>query len=196
MSRSDSEETANEVPEPSKGEMVWTVTSVGGGDSTLVVFLRTTLDYWLERVSVLGCSTWGELRKTASPEVFQEILDLYDFEAPEDDEADLDEEEASESGDETREAEPRPPADDDAFSCEEIPSFIACDWPPDVFALVEEDLPEEVLEAYAERYETVMNGSYAEIPADHCDAVLARLATLGFEVVEEPKIEELANFRY
>ena len=89
----------------------------------------------------------------------------------------------------------QPPGDDEPFSVDDVPAYCDGDWPPAVGAIMEEELPEEVLEKYADRRTTSFNGTYAEILASYRDLVLDHLRSLGYELIEEPALADLANCR-
>ena len=69
-------------------------------------------------------------------------------------------------------------------------------WPPAVAYLVNEEVLEDILARYAERFCTVLNGTFAAIPVTTRDAVLVELAAMGFELAEEPGLAEMVNARF
>ena len=191
------------APAPKAPDFVWAVVELGwDGERTFVVVRRSTFEHWMERLPVLGCRTWGELRRTVTPEVFDEVCELCGY---------------GSFGGYTRHlaitgAVPLPgvrdqavasydpeaeiPDDDAAFDVErDVGAYGDGDWPPAVAYLMNEDLPQEILDAYAEVTMTVLNGAYAEIPVKHRRAVLRELAALGYAVAEEKRLEELVNCR-
>lgn len=183
-------------------ELVWSiVTPALGGDPLLVVLPRDLVDHWMDRLAVLDCTTWGELRATATPEVLDEILGLCGYGTYEQYTANLDitglaplpgadalaAEAYARAGD--------PPADDAPFSPNDIPAYCDGDWPPSVGYLTATVLPDELLDQFAERGMTAFNGPLAEIPATNAEAVLAAFAEHGFELTEYPDLELLVDLR-
>ena len=70
---------ASRIPtEPTSEEQVllWGRLDNWQGDN-LVVLPRDVVEYWLLRVPVLSCTTWGEVRAAVSPEVYREVLDAW-----------------------------------------------------------------------------------------------------------------------
>ncbi len=61
---------------------------------------------------------------------------------------------------------------------------------------MDQELPEEVLDMYAEQMETTYNGVYAEISIEHQDAVLTLLSAAGYVVTEDGRLSELADRGY
>ena len=59
-----------------------------------------------------------------------------------------------------------------------------------------EELPAEIINAYAKVGMTTFNGQFAEIPARHKAAVLRDLAALKYRVVEGPRLERLVNYNF
>jgi hypothetical protein len=168
----------------------------------MMVLPKSTFDYWMQRLDVLGCSTWGELRESVSTEVYDEVSGMCGYGTFAEYAAHLAttgavplpgvEQLAAESYDPENVA----PGDDQPFSSGEIPAYADGDWPPAVELLMNEELPVEILTRFAEQADTIFNGTYAEIPASDRDAVLDELGRLGFKVQEEPALEVLANCRY
>lgn len=90
-----------------------------------------------------------------------------------------------------------PPADEEPFSTNDsIGAWGDGDWPPAVAYLVNEEAPEDIPARYAEGCCTVLDGTFATIPAANSDAVLAELAAMGFALVEEPRVAELVDTRF
>ena len=158
------------------------------------------VEYWLQRVPVLSCTTWGEVRAAVSPEVYREVLDLAGYGSFEDyiehlqisgsvplpgvtDEAAA---QYAEVSDEL-------PEDDQPFDASnDIPACADGDWPADPLYLMNRHLPDEVLDEFAETYTTSFNGDFSMIPWDSAEAVLARLVDLGFTLREDDRVSHLA----
>ena len=58
-----------------------------------------------------------------------------------------------------------------------------------------EELPPEILDDYAERAMTTLNGEYATISAGHKEAVRRDLTAAGYRLFEEPELTTLLNCR-
>lgn len=190
--------------EPGSGttEMVWSVVAPAlGGDPQLVVLPRDVVEHWMARLEALDCTTWGELRSTASEEVLDEMLGLCGYGTFAEFTANLDIIGAAPlPGAEAVAAEAfahvgEPPADDAPFSPESIPAYCDGDWPPSVGYLIATELPVDLLDRYAEQEMTVFNGARAEIPATKADAVLSELAERGVELAEDDALELLVDLR-
>jgi hypothetical protein len=169
------------------------------GDN-LVVLPHDVAEYWLLRVPVLACTTWGEVRAAVSPEVYREVLDLAGYGSFEDytehlqisgsvplpgvnDEAAAQYAEVSEGF----------PEDDQPFDAStDIPACADGDWPADPLYMMNQHLPEEVLDEFAETYATSFNGDFSMIPWDTAAAALARLTALGFTLREDDRVSQLA----
>ena len=201
MSDTERRETEPVSPSPPAPELVWAVVTQQWDDKRrLVVLPRETFEHWMERVPVLHCSTWGELRETVSIEVYLEVCGLCGYGSFEEYTRHLEitgtaplpgaAEVAAASYDPDAEA----PGDDAGFEAQrDIGACADGDWPPSVAWLMNEELPAEIVETYATVGMTVFNGAQAEIPARHRKAVLRDLEALGYRLVEEPGLGDLVN---
>ncbi len=193
----DDDDAESELP-----VLVWSVARPAWDQEDLLIVLpRKTFEHWMERLKVFSCSTWGELRQSVTREVYEEVCELCGYgsfegftqhlaikgAAPlagvyERAAADYDPDEV-------------PPADGEPFSIAEIGAFSDGDWPPAVPYLMSEELPPEILDDYAERAMTTLNGEYATISADQKEAVLRDLSAAGYRLFEEPRLSTLLNCR-
>ncbi len=190
------------VPVPAEdNELVWCVVEqASDGQEKLLVLPRATFEHWMKRVVALSCTTWGELRQRVMPEVYEEICGLCGYGTLDEFTRYLDIQGQAplsglyEAAAAAYDPEAVPPADEEPFEASrDIPACADGDWPPAVAYLMCEELPQQILDAYARRYMTTLNGEYAEIPADRKDAVLRDLAALGYRLVEEPRLNELLD---
>lgn len=199
----DGDQAADSRPaNPEAVDMVWLVLQEKWLDQrvVLVVLPRHTFEHWLERVQACSCLTWGELRSSAAPEVYAEVCDLCGYgsfdaytrylaitgEAPLPGVYDL----AAEHYDPNA----TPPDDDEPFDAQDdIGACADGDWPPAVAYLMNEQLPRDLLNRYAERSLTSYNGVFATIPAQHRDDVLRDLEARGHRLIEEPRLDQLVH---
>ena len=80
------------------------------------------------------------------------------------------------------------PSDADRFEGEMIPGFTEGDYPPWLQGRMDEYLPHAVLNNFATREVTAVNGSFYFIPEDKADEMCAALRPFGFEVVFTPDL--------
>ena len=158
-----------------------------------------TVEYWLARMPVLDCRTWGQLRATVTPEVYREVLGLAGY----GDFADYTEHLAitgtaplpgvvDEAARQFAEVPDDPPGDDEPFEAtDDLPACADGDWPPSPMYLMNQELPGEVLKEFAETYSTNFNGDFSTIPSEQADNALARLTELGFPLREDPRVGDL-----
>jgi hypothetical protein len=87
-----------------------------------------------------------------------------------------------------------PPGDDEPFdAANDLPACADGDWPPSPEYLMNQELPDEVLDEFADTYTTNFNGDFSTIPAERADQVLAQLAQLGYVLREEPRLGDLVR---
>ena len=106
--------------------------------------------------AISSSETWGQFRAKMPAEEFERLL-ASSFE----------------------DAEERP-EDDDAFCGSSIPGWEEGDYPPWLQQEQERVLPRVVLDDYAERRSTSLNGNYWHIPAEFIDEVCDVLKAMGF----------------
>jgi hypothetical protein len=190
--------TPNSVAADGECLLLWAQVGTWDGDA-LVVLPADTVEYWLARMPVLECRTWGQLRATVTPEVYREVLGLAGH-------GELAEylQHLAITGtaplpgvvqEATRQyaAVPdEPPGDDQPFEAtDDLPACADGDWPPSPMYLMNQELPGEVLKEFAETYSTNFNGDFSTIPWDQADNALARLTELGFPLREDPRVGDL-----
>jgi hypothetical protein len=77
--------------------------------------------------------------------------------------------------------EPRPRGCD-KFDAEQIPGYCDGDYPDWLQQTMDRVLPEEIMEEFAEGENSVLNGPYFHIDAEHLPEITARLKQLGYAV--------------
>jgi len=80
------------------------------------------------------------------------------------------------------------PADSDRFDGEMIPGFTEGDYPRWLQGSMDKHLPNAVLDEFATREVTAVNGSFYFIAEDRADEMCAALRSFGFEVVFTPDL--------
>lgn len=85
------------------------------------------------------------------------------------------------------EGEPRP-GDDDPFSGEQLAGWSDGDYPSWLQQEQGDILPQRVLETFAQRVSTSINGSYWHIPSESVDDVCEALIALGFSVERKQEL--------
>ncbi len=180
-------------------ELVWAVVPAPWADEeNLVVLARSTFEHWSKRIPVLACSSWGDLRRAITPEVYAEVCGLCGYGSFEDFTTHLDITGSAPlphlrtAAADVYDADAVPPGDDEPFSAyDDIGACADGDWPPAIPYLMNQELPSEILDRYAERTETNFNGTFATLLASDKAAVLHDLETLGYRVVEDPELRAL-----
>jgi len=190
--------TPNSTLEDDERLLLWAQVGTWDGEA-LIVLPADTVEYWLARMPVLDCRTWGQLRATVTPEVYREVLGLAGY----GDFADYTEHLAvtgtaplpgvvDEAARQFAEVPDEPPGDEEPFEAtDDLPACADGDWPPSPMYLMNEELPAEVLREFAETYSTNFNGDFSTIPWDRAQAALARLTGLGFQLREDQRVGDL-----
>jgi hypothetical protein len=162
----------------------------------LYVVTTADVDYWIPRLPVLRCATWGEVRALGLP-LYCEVLELVGHGSYDQMLAHFRERDAALSQAPPAVVEVQPefedlPRDGDAFNAHaDIGMCAEGDWPPSLYSMVATAVPEGILEQYGEWWFTTMNGMYAVLDASRKDAVLRALIDEGHTLVEDPRIKEL-----
>lgn len=194
-------DSGSDPTEPSEDEvlLLWGRVDNWQGDN-LVVLPSDVVEHWLQRVPVLSSTTWGEVRATVLPEVYREVLDLAGYGSFADYTEHLEitgsvplpgvtDEAAAQFAEVSDEL----PKDDQPFDASsDIPACADGDWPADPLYLMNQHLPDEVLDEFAETYTTSFNGVFSMIPWDSADAALACLVELGFKLRKDDRLSQLA----
>ena len=182
-------------------EWVWDESIDWDDKTVLLVLPRTIYEYWVRRLDVLDCGTWGDVRDIGD-DVYSEVLGLAGYGTFEEFSEHLEiTGEAPLVGsrevalDAWQKADHRLPGHDDEFAANDIPAVADGDWPADVRYLMNEYLPEEILRKQGTTYMTVMNGVYAELNLADREAILQSLTSLGALVVREPGLARFVEPR-
>jgi hypothetical protein len=166
------------------GESQW-------GDN-LIILPRSVAEQLKEVNAALSSSTWGELRRDASAEIYAEILGQAGY-------GDLDEflssldvgkpvpgaraealrKYAEKHGD------PLPEEDDSFDADRDLGSYADGDFPPAPQLLMLEYLPSDVVEKFGNVYETNFNGTFVDFGKDQLPEILAALKKSGFSCNED-----------
>lgn len=86
------------------------------------------------------------------------------------------------------------PTDETPFDiCHDIPFHETGDWPPSPQELMSRFLPREVLDQYAFTYIDNRGVSVSVVDWDTCDDILTALTNMGYLVVENPRVADLAQ---
>ena len=113
----------------------------------------------LLHVALRDSATWGDFRNSIPNEEFTDIVNRS-FVAN---------------------AEP-PPNDADSFNAEEIAGWTDGDYPPWLQKELDSVLPQEIFQAFAQKQQTVANGTYWFIPEAKVSGICEALAARGFAV--------------
>jgi hypothetical protein len=156
----------------------------------LVILPREVAKEQASLVDLIECGTWGELRAKATPEQFEEILGLAGYGSFEDytkylavgrpvPGVELT------AADSFLEEDKEWPDDDDLFEVRRIGAYGDGDWPPDPLYLMDQHLPQEVIDEFGDEYETVFNGTFVRFDVQDREAILAALRALGHTYTED-----------
>ncbi len=157
----------------------------------LYVVTTADVEYWIPRLPVLRCATWGEVKALGLP-LYCEVLELVGFGSYDRLLASLQDRDAGLSQ-ATPEVLEDLPGDDEAFNAyDDIGMCGEGDWPPSLYGMVADAVPQHIVEQYGEWWFTTMNGMYAVLDASRKDAALRALIEEGNTVVEDPRIKDLA----
>lgn len=169
-----------------------------GGRDVFFALPRPYAEYVAEVMRIMNtCKTWGEVRAEASKDLYEEILGQAGY-------GDLDDDAvgyirlrnpmpgSSEGmkvewvGAETLSV----PADDDPFVPMEIDSYSCGDYPPPFESLQNSVLPDDLIRRFGSRYETSINGTFAELHPETGPELIAELERRGHRCVEETEMFE------
>jgi hypothetical protein len=104
--------------------------------------------------------TWGEFKRKLPSEEYDYIVSvMFDY------------------------AEDQWPNDSAPFNSEDVPGYCDGDYPAWLQQKVDECVPEEILDKYAENLETTLNGNYYHIEGSDEEAICRDLRALGFQVI-------------
>ena len=81
------------------------------------------------------------------------------------------------------------PNDEDLFNGEQVPGLVEGDYPDWLQQDMDLYLPRDILDKYAEREESVHNGSYWMIPKENLEAVCEELKFSGWELESAQDLE-------
>ena len=117
--------------------------------------------------AIAKSKTWGEFRAAMPEEEYSNLHDqiVEDWE-PED-----------------------IPAEDDEFSCECVSGYVDGDYPAWLQQEMHEVLPKDILDAYGENANTMLNGNYWHIDLYYETELVEKLIQLGFEVEKREDLE-------
>lgn len=82
----------------------------------------------------------------------------------------------------------RMPSGSTAFDPELVPGFADGDWPAWIASTMLREVPEPVLQAFGQHANSVLNGPMVEFRSEDLPAIKARLAELGWTVIERPDL--------
>jgi hypothetical protein len=87
-----------------------------------------------------------------------------------------------------RENDQRMPSGSKPFDPEVLPGFADGDWPAWIASTMLREVPEPVLQAFGQQGNSVLNGPMVEFRPEDLPAIKARLAELGWTVIERPDL--------
>lgn len=179
-------------------DLVYGITEQSSLPKSLVILPRHVLEDLVAKHKALQCMTWGDVRRTCSKELFEELLGLAGFGTYEEYVAHLEvgrpvpgarELATQEYWDDAVEF----PTDDTIFPGHSLPAVADGDWPTGRFILMWELLPEAVIDKYAYCYDTIFNGEACEFDPAKRDQIIAELERLGFTCVEDQALIDRTN---
>ena len=141
----------------------------------------TSLDRALEidrlHRAISQSATWGEFRKRIGREEYERLFeDQFEIPEPDTDPEDLDHYNLE-------------PKDDGPFSSDAVPGFCDGDYPPWLAQEIDAHVPRDILERFAKRDSSVLNGSFYRIESKHQEAIIKALTDAGFLVEERKDLE-------
>ena len=156
-------------------------------DDTLVILPRRVAEHLGALYEALGSSTWGELRGTASAEIYAEILGQAGYGSLDEYMARFDVGRPVPGAEAeglrqfaAKQGEPIP-ADDEPFDADsDIGGYGDGDFPPAPQLSMLEVLPRDVIEKFGNVYETIFNGTFVQFPAADVDEITAALERDGY----------------
>jgi len=186
-------------------EYVWADTGLIHLDGTeeleLLIVSEEVMEFWVPRVDVVSCTTWGQVKALGS-DVYQEVLRLAGYGEFADFIAGL-----AIAGQVPR-VDPGPeqivewmskhdsgfPADGQGFEAlYDIPLVAEGEWPRGVHRLIAETVPAAILSEFADWTRSSTNGDFARIPFEHKDAVLDKLGKSGHSYRYDSRVRELED---
>ncbi|AFZ67412.1 hypothetical protein [Deinococcus peraridilitoris] len=124
------------------------------------------------RYAVQFCRTWGEVKSTVSPAIYQELVESY---------LDEDSEEETEAG----------PLSDAPFG---TPSgYDDGDWPGWPKQEMLEVIPQEIRDEYGEIQDTTLSGEYLHVPPEEMDDFVKDLRDLGISCERDDALVQAAS---
>lgn len=198
----------HDAKETKPDDLLWTIIEpYWASEPMLMIVERSSYAYWDPRTDALECATWSEIESDHPEDVYFDMCEAAGFSgmaayaevlravdalwASVADDEDFDEDELSEAIDALYE-DADLPIPSDTFDRHQFGPHGDGDWPPHPGALMHQDLPEEIIERFAETTETIFNGTYAFINASRRAEVLAALQESGLRVLEEPGLGGIA----
>jgi hypothetical protein len=164
-------------------------------DREFLVLPRRVAEQQARWVQVLSSGTWGDVRASATEDEYTEILERAGYGSFEGFVQHLSTGrpipgslgEAKDSFDdvdwETL------PTDDQPFApFDDIPSVADGDFPPSVHFLMNQLLPSEIVEKYGERYETILNGTFARFAPEVARDLVKDMRDRGFDLEENTQL--------
>lgn len=194
-------ETAGE-PAPDE-DLLWCTLRHFDDIDRLLIAPRADMRYITDLAEVMTTSaTWGEVRKNASRDLYEEIMirsgrgSLEEFVALAEEVAPLCGYEAELAKEYERRDHSLVPADDEPFDPEAVEGWIIGDWPPMIEAIMDRILPKDLADRHGHRIRTVINGDYLHIPAEHAGPVIKSLRESGFRCRRDrvPFIRDMFRF--
>ena len=186
-------------------EYVWADTGLihldGTEESELLIVPDEVMEFWLPRVDVVGCTTWGQVN-ALGPAVYQEVLRMAGFGEFADFIANFATSEQLPGAKPGSEAlaewisrhDSGFPIDGQSFDALfDIPIVAEGEWPPRVHSLIAETVPDAVLNEFADWSLSSGNRDLARIPLEHKDAVLHKLEQLGHTHRFDSRVRKLED---
>jgi hypothetical protein len=128
-----------------------------------LVFAESKRARFISRIhdAINGSSTWEQFRRAMPRAEYSKVIrEWFD-----------------------EEGEPRPRGSDE-FDASMVPGYCDGDYPDWLQQEMDELLPEEILDEFAEIENTMLNGYYVQIDPEKLPAIKARLEQLGYVVVD------------
>jgi hypothetical protein len=122
--------------------------------------------------ALTSSKTWGEFRASVPGSAFKELKKLL-------------RERGEYNAKEIREL----IADDNPFDPEAIPGFGDGEYPSMIASIQQSILPKDVAEKYGKHWGAFNCSDIFRIDVRHCEAILADLKSVGFEVIERDDLE-------
>lgn len=140
---------------------------------TCLVFARPERAAEIDRIyHAMESATWGEFRRKMDPEEYARLLAVI-FPADPD----------------ALDGVSREPEDYEPFSCDSLPGFSDGDYPPWLALELDRHLPAAILERFATRQFSFVNGPFHRIEAEHRAAILKALTESGLTIEERDDLK-------